>query len=233
MNKKYIAVIHARGGSKRIPKKNIKKFHGKEIIYYPIIQCINSNQFIDTVVSTDCEEIANVAKKYGASVHYMRPENISDDYATTGDVLRYDIEELTKIYDFEYIFCVYATAPFITQELIKNSINIAEKNNNIYSIVPVCEYSFPIQRAFKIENDKVSYKTPEYQKTRSQDLEKFYHDIGMFYLVNKNKFLNNNKNEIISLDTYPIFTTQETSQDIDTEEDWKIAENKYKALFTD
>lgn len=232
MNKKTVAVIHARGGSKRIPKKNIKKFHGKEIIAYPIIECLNSKKFIDTVVSTDCEEIATVAKKYGASVHYVRPQNISDDYATTADVLRFDINEISKIHDFDYICCVYATSPFLKSSMLVDAI----ENINIetYSIVPMCEYDFPIQRAFKIENQgNIAYRQPKYQKVRSQDLEKFYHDVGMFYVVNKKLFLENKNNEIIGNSTKPLIISSQASQDIDTPEDWEIASLKYKMLFPD
>lgn len=229
MAEKRIAIITARGGSKRIPKKNIKEFCGKPIIAYSIETALASGIFDEVMVSTDSIEIAEISKKYGASVPFMRSEETSNDYATTRDV----IMEVLNAYEnigrtFEYIFCIYPTAPFITIEKLIAVAQLMEEKQPV-EIIPVVQFSFPPQRCFVIdENNFMSYKYKEFAKTRSQDLEKCYHDAGQFYAYNTKKYLELDGNIIDGI--MPIIVPEMEVQDIDNEEDWKIAELKYRIM---
>lgn len=229
MENKRIAIITARGGSKRIPKKNIKEFCGKPIIAYSIETALESGLFDEVMVSTDSEEIADVARKYGANVPFMRSEKTSNDFATTSDVIKEVIEQYKNIgKEFEYIFCIYPTAPFITKERLIEAAELLEKNNPA-EVIPVVPFSFPPQRCFVVdENNYMSYKYKEFSQMRSQDLEKWYHDAGQFYVYNTNKYLS--LNGIITEDIMPIILSEMEVQDIDNEDDWKIAELKYRIL---
>jgi len=229
MEGKRIAIITARGGSKRIPKKNIKEFCGKPIIAYSIEAAINSNIFDEIMVSTDSEEIADIARKYGAKVPFMRSERTSDDYATTSDVIMEVIEkykELGSAYD--YICCIYPTAPFVTPDKLKEAMKIIEKND-VVEVMPVVQFSYPPQRCFVIDDDnRMKYKYEEYMQSRSQDLEKQYHDAGQFYIYDTEKYIKLNGK--ISSGIMPIIVSDLEVQDIDNEEDWKIAELKYELM---
>ncbi len=223
-----LCIIPARGGSKRIPRKNIKDFLGKPIIAYSILAAIESNLFDEVMVSTDDIEIAEIALKYGASVPFLRSEQNSNDYATTADVLI----EVLKVYHnigktFDNCCCVYPTAPFVTTNKLIKSYNLL-KLNNALSIIPICTFSFPILRSFGMENNKIFYNYPEYEWTRSQDLPKSYHDCGQFYFFNVIKFLE--YQSLVGNETYGIEVPELEVQDIDTLEDWKIAEFKYRIL---
>ena len=184
-----IAIITARGGSKRIPKKNIKNFCGKPIIAYSIEAALKSKLFDEIMVSTDDLEIAEVAKKYGANVPFMRSEKNSDDYATTADVLCEVLEEYSKLgQQFECICCIYPTAPFITSKrLIESFLKLKESKADM--LTPVVKFSYPPQRSFILNNGLLEYKWPQYIRTRSQDLEEFYHDVGQFYFYREVAFL--------------------------------------------
>lgn len=225
---KKIAIITARGGSKRIPKKNIKEFLGKPIIAYSIETAINSSLFDEVMVSTDSEEIASIAKKYGASVPFFRSKETSNDYATTTDVLK---EVLKKYQDLDKMFdiacCIYPTSPFITSTKLNDAYKLLKKNN-FDSVMPVTTFSFPPLRGMVIEDNKLSFKWPEYSQKRSQDLEKIYHDCGQFYMFKVDKFLETNK--LVTDNTGAIIVDELEVQDIDNLTDWKLAEIKYKMM---
>lgn len=226
---KKIAIIPARGGSKRIPRKNIKDFLGKPIIAYSIKTAINSGIFDEIMVSTDDPEIAEIAKKYGAHVPFLRSPGTANDTATTPDVLVEVINEYQKAgQDYNYACCIYPCAPFITSERLKEGLETM-LNNKAKSAVPVVKYSYPIQRALRIDAGKLEMILAENINTRSQDLEPTYHDIGQYYWIELNNFINNPV--LFSDNTVAVITPESEVQDIDTEEDWKIAELKYKILM--
>lgn len=223
-----IALIPARGGSKRIPKKNIRLFLGKPIIAYSIEAAQKSNCFEKIIVSTDCPEIKKIALEYGAEVPFVRPKEISDDLSTTIDVIKHCIEWLNgKDTPPSLICCIYATAPFIKpSDIIKGCENLNSDEHASYSFT-VTSFPFPIQRALKIKNGKLKMFQPEHLLTRSQDLEEAYHDAGQFYWGKPKSFLENTP--IFSKKSIPIKLPRYLVQDIDTEEDWLRAELLYKA----
>ncbi len=224
-----LCVITARGGSKRIPKKNIKDFCGKPIIVYSIETAIKSRLFNEIMVSTDSKEIADIATKHGANVPFLRSEKTSSDYATTEDVLLEVLEEYERINKhFDYICCIYPTAPFISSDnLVQGMKMMNEKKPAV--VIPVVAFSFPPQRSMVIDsNGLAKYKYPQYTTTRSQDLEKWYHDAGQFYIYDT-KILKEKKG-IISDNFAPIVLPDICVQDIDTLEDWDVAESKYRYL---
>lgn len=224
-----IAIITARGGSKRIPKKNIKDFCGKPIIAYSIEAALKSGAFTEVMVSTDSEEIAEISRKYGANVPFMRSKQNSNDYATTADVILEVLQQYKKQgKEFEYTCCIYPTAPFVTESKLKEAMRIMEKNNPI-EVMPVVAFSFPPQRCFVIgEDGYMQYKYKEFMLSRSQDLEKQYHDAGQFYIYKTDAYLK--QKGIISDNIMPIIVSEMEVQDIDQEDDWKIAEIKYKRM---
>lgn len=226
---KSIAIITARGGSKRIPRKNIKLFCGIPIIAYSIRAALASHIFDEVMVSTDDEEIATIAKKYGASIPFMRSNENSDDFATTGDVLAEVIEEYKKIgKQFDYICCIYPTAPFVTAEKLVNAYKkLMEENAD--SLVPVVRFSYPPQRCFMIDVGKLEYKYPQYIRARSQDLEPLYHDVGQFYFAKTECFLQASNN-LVTSHTIPYLVPETEVQDIDNLDDWKLAEIKYRSM---
>jgi len=221
-----IAIIPARGGSKRIPRKNIKEFFGKPIIAYSIDAALKSALFDKVIVSTDDYEIAEISKNYGAEVPFMRSEKNSNDFATTADVLLEVIENFRyKGYEFDHLCCIYPTAPFINSDHLKQGFDILN-STGADSVIPVVRFSYPIQRAFKIENGRLLMIWPENLNARSQDLMPVYHDAGQFYWFKVESFIKQKK---LFMDyTVPIEIPESEVQDIDNEEDWKIAEMKYK-----
>jgi N-acylneuraminate cytidylyltransferase len=227
---KSIAIITARGGSKRIPRKNIKNFCGFPIIKYSIEAAINSKCFVDVMVSTDDKEIANIAKQFGATVPFFRSENTSNDYATTADVIEEVLLEYKKLgKNFDYACCIYPTAPFITKSKLKEVYNLIV-SKKADSVIPVVKFDYPIQRALKIENMLLKFIWSENLNKRSQDLEPSYHDCGQFYFFKTSSFLESKK--LFSENTIPFEMPASEVQDIDNEEDWIIAEMKYKLLNT-
>lgn len=223
-----IAIITARGGSKRIPKKNIKDFCGKPIIAYSIEATLNSGIFDEVMVSTDSEEIAVVAEQYGASVPFMRSEATSNDYATTRDVLLEVLSEYKKLgRSFDDMTCLYPTAPFITADKLKEAVTLFQ-NTHSSMLVPIVKFSYPPQRAYIIHDGKLYFKWEEFRYSRSQDLETFYHEAGQFYCYNINDYLATNGT--IKENICPYILQESEVQDIDTEEDWKMAEVKYNLL---
>lgn len=225
---KAIAIITARGGSKRIPKKNIKEFCGKPIIAYSIEAALQSGIFDEVMVSTDSEEIAQIAKEYGAKVPFMRSEETSNDYATSSDVLCEVISKYEELGEtFDYGCCIYPTAPFISADKLRSAMDTIEKNQSD-SLIPVVAFSFPPLRGVVVENNRIHMKWPEFTNSRSQDLEKMYHDCGQFYAFDVNKFKINKS--FWAGDVSYIEIPETEVQDIDTLEDWEIAEIKYKML---
>ncbi len=221
-----IAIITARGGSKRIPRKNIRDFCGNPIISYAIDAAINSNIFAEVMVSTDDNEIAKIAFENGAQVPFYRSSRNSDDYSTTADVLIEVLSEYEKKgLKFDYLCCIYPTAPFVTSEKLKLALK-KMINEKAEAIIPVVKFSYPPQRAFIIKDDKLIYKYPENVFKRSQDLESLYHDAGQFYFIKVETFMKNKT--LVCKNTIPLIVDELSVQDIDTEEDWKMAELKYK-----
>jgi len=224
-----IAIIPARGGSKRIPKKNIKNFFGKPIISYSIKAAIKSNLFSEIMVSTDDIEIAEISKKYGANIPFLRSTKNADDYATLSDVIIEVINNYEKLgKSFDNICCILPTAPFISPERLKEAFNLL-KQLNFDSIFAVVKYSYPIFRALEFtENNKIKMIWPEYLYTRSQDIKPAYYDSGSFYWV-KTKALIKEKS-LFCNNGSAIVLSEIEAQDIDNESDWKIAELKFKFL---
>jgi pseudaminic acid cytidylyltransferase len=225
-----VAIIIARGGSKRIPGKNIKSFRGKPIIAYSIQTAIQSNLFDYVMVSTDDDAIAKVALEYGAQVPFKRSAANSNDFAGTAEVILEVIEQLkTAGMEFGYACCIYPTAPFITKENLSEGFNIITQKK-YDSVFPVCAFSYPIQRALKINDEnRVEMMWPENVLKRSQDLETAYHDAGQFYWLDIPLFENAKK--IFTSNTGAIVLNEMQVQDIDNDTDWKIAELKHSILF--
>jgi len=221
-----ICIIPARIGSKRIPKKNIKLFNGKPIISHVIKAAISSNIFDEIMVSTDSSEIAEIAKKYGAKVPFLRSKGNANDFAILADVLF----EVLNVYKkegkiFENICCFLPTAALITPNKIIEAYN-SHINGNYSSVVPVLRFSYPIQRAFYQVDGLIKLKEEQHIKSRSQDLEIFYHDSGQFYWINTNDFLLQKK--IFTNNTGFIELKEYEAQDVDTPEDWVMLELKDK-----
>jgi N-acylneuraminate cytidylyltransferase len=224
-----LCIIPARGGSKRIPRKNIKLFLGKPIIAYSIEAAIASGLFDEVMVSTDDDEIAEIAKDYGAKVPFLRSIATSNDFATTFEVVQevlLDYKSQNK--NFEYSCCFYSCAPFVTADTLICSLELLQKNN-FDSVFPVMAFGFPIQRALKIEgHSKIDFFYPEYSLTRSQDLQLAYHDAGQFYWMNTERCLQLKK--IVTDNTGSLIISEMEGQDIDSEIDWELAELKYKLI---
>lgn len=224
-----IAIITARGGSKRIPRKNIKEFCGKPIINYSIEAALSSGIFDEVMVSTDDEEIAQIAKAAGAKVPFFRSAETSSDTATTADVLLEVLDEYEKRgQSFEYGCCIYPTAPFITARKLKEAMDELVKSG-AESIVPMQEFSYPPQRGLFIDdNGLVKMLHPEYATTRSQDLQKQYHECGQFYIFRNDAF--RIQKDTTMEKSIPYIIDPVESQDIDNESDWLLAELKYRFL---
>ena len=224
-----ICVIPARGGSKRIPRKNIKAFNGRPIIAYSIKAALESNCFDHVIVSTDDNEIAEAAKKYGAKVPFIRPAELSNDYAGTIPVIKHSIEWLEGHNNtIDNVCCLYATAPFIQSQTIFKAFQQLQESKSDYCF-SVTSFSFPIQRSIKITQDnKVGMFYPENFNVRSQDLEEAYHDAGQFYWGKAQAF----KDElpIFSETASPYILPRYLVQDIDTTEDWIRAEAMHRVL---
>lgn len=225
---KALAVITARGGSKRIPRKNIKEFCGQPIITYSIKAALESGVFKEVMVSTDDAEIAEIAKGAGAQVPFMRSSDTANDFATTADVIAEVLESYKQCgKEFDAVCCIYPTAPFVSATKLQNAMNLLEEKD-ADSVLPVVRFSFPPQRSVVMEDGFMKFKWPEHALTRSQDLEPFYHDAGQFYCINVNTFAEQKK--MVMEKTVPIEMPELEVQDIDTEEDWQIAEVKYKVM---
>ncbi|MCD8325682.1 MAG: pseudaminic acid cytidylyltransferase [Lachnospiraceae bacterium] len=221
-----IAIITARGGSKRIPKKNIRNFCGHPIIEYSIKAALESGIFDEIMVSTDSEEIAEIARRAGANVPFLRSEFTSSDFATTKDVLN----EVLSCYAqnsirFDEMCCLYPTAPFVTAQKLRDAHEILQKTG-ADSVMPVEQFSYPPQRSLVLRNGLLEYQYPENFSKRSQDLEPIYHDCGQFYFYRVSEDLS------FRTDSFaPIIVPETEVQDIDHEDDWVIAEMKYQLMM--
>lgn len=218
-----LCIIPARGGSKRIPRKNIKNFLGKPIIAYSIEAALQSNLFDEVMVSTDDHEIAEVALEYGAKVPFFRSVENSNDFATLANV----IDEVISFYlkaghVFEEVCCLLSTAPFVNQGILRESLDLMTEKK-FDSIRPIVKFSYPIQRAVSFNDGKIEMLQKDHLLTRTQDLEEAYHDAGLFYWMHfpKGLVVENKGGFIIS---------EKFVQDIDTIDDWEIAELKYKLI---
>lgn len=226
---KNIAIIPARGGSKRILRKNIKEFLGKPIIAYSIEAALQSKLFDEVMVSTEDEEIAEVAKEFGAKVPFMRSKENANDYVGIADVLIEVLNEYkNKNIEFENVCCILATAPFLKDQDLKSTFNKLN-NSKFDAVFPVVRYSFPIQRAMQFDNKKIKMIWPENIKKRSQDLTPSFHDAGLFYWVKTRVLVREKK--LWTDSSTAIEISEQKAQDIDTLEDWKLAEMKYKILY--
>lgn len=224
-----IAIITARGGSKRIPKKNIKDFMGKPMLAYAIQAAKESGIFDEVMVSTDSEEIAAVAKMYGAGVPFMRSEKTSNDFAITHDVL----EEVLAKYkkrgrEFEELCCIYPCVPFLKAQSLKKAYSLM-KSRNAPSVMPVCKYPVPVEWAMRIKDGALVADDVKKQLIRSQDLQPAYFDAGMFYFYRTDVFLS--ERTTLFPNTVGYVIDESECQDIDTPGDWKMAEMKYKLLY--
>lgn len=222
---KNLCIIPARGGSKRIPRKNIKPFLGKPIIAYSIEAALKSRLFAEVMVSTDDEEIADVAKQYGAKVPFMRSAETANDFASTADVLKEVISKYQELgQEFDNFCCFYATAPLVQSKDVVSAFECLQ-SSDFTCVYPVVQFSYPIWRCLDIADDgTMTRHWPEYENSRSQDLPKEYHDSGTFYWYKTKEWLSG-KNKIGG-----IIVDEVAVQDIDNETDWKLAEMKYKLL---
>lgn len=224
---KKIAIIPARGGSKRIPRKNIKDFNGKPIIAYSIEAALASGLFDEVMVSTDDEEIASVALGYGAKVPFFRSVENAGDFATTADVL---IEVLRKYQEggraFDFVCCIYPTAPFVKAQTLTDVFDVLI-NENKQTAFPLVPYPVPIQIALKINSDgNAEMIQPKFKTVRTQDMETTYYDPGQFYWIRTKEFLLTR--DIFTSNSGALPISEMQVHDIDTPEDWEIAEFKYR-----
>ncbi len=224
---KILAIIPARGGSKRIANKNIKLFLDKPIISYSILAAQKSGIFDEIVVSTDSKEIASIADDYGAKVPFLRSERNSDDFATTTDVILEVVDKMRNLgKNFDFVCCIYPTAPFVNAAILKEAFDIL-RSTDANSVFPITAFSYPPQRAVVIDdNNYLKFLNKEYEFTRSQDLDKHYHDAGQFYFLRTATFLA--EKGLVLSKTVPIIVDELKVQDIDNETDWRLAEMKYQ-----
>ena len=225
---KRIAIIPARGGSKRIPGKNIKEFCGKPVIAYSIQAALDSGLFDTVMVSTDSEKIAEVARQYGAEVPFMRSEQASSDFATTRDVLLEVLTEYKKLgKEFDRMLCLYPGAPFVTGQRLIEAFKLLDEPDTTM-VFPVCKFSDSPYRAFFVDDGGyIQYQYPELKNERTQDLPALYHDCGQFYAYNLKAYFDD---ELSYKNWKPLITPEEECQDIDTPADWALAEYKYRIL---
>ncbi len=223
-----VAIIPARGGSKRIPRKNIKNFCGKPVLAYSIEAAGASGLFEEVMVSTDDMEIAETAREYGASVPFLRSETASGDYATTTDVLLEVMDCYQKQGRVFSVLCyIYPTAPFVTADKLRRAYQMFEKSG-ADALLPVVPFSYPPLRGLTIQEDRLQMKWPENTFMRSQDLEPVYHDSGQFCFLRTEALLR--ERNILCQDMVPMILSDLEVQDIDNETDWELAELKYELL---
>lgn len=223
-----IAIIPARGGSKRIPGKNIKLFAGKPLIAYSIEAAKESGLFDKIIISTDSEEVAEVAKSYGADVPFIRPQELSNDFVGTRPVTNHGIKYcIEHFYKPEFCCCIYATAPFLQAKYLQQGLDLLKQDSEKSFAFSVTSFPFPVQRALKIDQAGISAMFPEDIGKRSQDLQEAYHDAGQFYWGRSDDYLSNKK--IFSQHSLAVVLPRHLVQDIDTPEDWLQAELMYQA----
>ena len=222
---KNLCIIPARGGSKRIPRKNVKNFLGKPIIAYSIEAALNTGLFDEVMVSTDDMEIADVARQFGANVPFMRSAETASDFATTADVLREVVAKYKELgLEFDNFCCFYATAPLVQSKDVVAAYERLQQSH-FTCVYPVVQFSYPIWRSLDLAEDGTMKRHwPEYENSRSQDLPKEYHDSGTFYWYKTKEWMSGN------IKIGGIVVDETSVQDIDNETDWKLAEMKYKLL---
>lgn len=225
-----VAIIPARGGSKRIPRKNIRQFCGKPMIAWPIQAAIDSELFDRIIVSTDDPEVAEISQTYGAEAPFSRPPELATDQALTSPVIAHAIRWLEDhASSVRLACCIYATSPFLQPQFIRQGLDLLETKADADFTFGITSYSFPIFRSLKQNKDgTVSMFWPENEKTRSQDLPEAWHDAGQFYWGRKDAFLN--QKGVFTSASYPVILPRNYVQDIDTEEDWAVAEKMHQAL---
>ncbi|WP_153559359.1 pseudaminic acid cytidylyltransferase [Roseimaritima sediminicola] len=226
-----LAVIPARGGSKRIPGKNTKAFCGKPILQYSIDAALEAGVFDEVIVSTDCEAIAETARRLGATTPFLRPAELSDDFTPTIPVIRHAIQQVqTKRGRVRYACCIYATAPFVRADDLRAGLRLLKEDAQRQFAFPVTTFPFPIQRALKLSNGRVSMIHPELETTRSQDLPEAWHDAGQFYWGTGDAW--ERATGIYSAHSAGIPIPRTRVQDIDTPEDWQRAEQMFQSELT-
>jgi len=233
---KRLAIIPARSGSKRLPGKNIKEFCGKPMLSYGITAALESGLFDTVMVSTDSETIAEIARKYGAEVPFLRSAEAASDTASDLDVQHEVIGEFKKRgMEFDQMAYIYPCAPFIKKEHVINALHLLEENKATIANT-VTPFSFPPLRSYHInENGRITPRFPEYYNCRSQDLPTLYHDCGMLYAVDLHRYLVDGETptqhwDRVFKDSVPVIVPEEECQDIDTLSDWIVAEQKYRML---
>jgi len=227
--KEVVAIIPARGGSKRIPGKNIKPFLGQPIIGYSIETARKSNLFNRVIVSTDSVRIAEVARSFGAEIPFLRPKELSDDFTGTDQVVLHALEVLKdQQIAISYVCCIYPTAPFIQIEHLKKGLEILLETD-ADSAFSVTTFPYPIKRGLRLdENGRIKMIWPEHFSTRSQDLEETYHDAAQFYWAKADRYVINRR--FFNDNAKPVILPRHMVQDIDTEEDWILAELMFRNL---
>ena len=227
--KEVVAIIPARGGSKRIPGKNIRPFLGRPIIGYSIDAALKSNLFDRVIVSTDSEKIAEIASSFGAEIPFFRPQELSDDFTGTDPVVLQTLEVLKdRKIEVSHVCCIYPTAPFIRIEYLKKGLEILMETD-ADSAFSVTTFPYPIMRGLRRDkNGRIKMIWPEHFNTRSQDLEEAYHDAGQFYWARTDRYAVNRR--FFSDNAIPVILPRHLVHDIDTEEDWALAELMFKNI---
>ena len=223
-----VAIIPARGGSKRISRKNVRDFMGKPIIAYPIATAISTGLFDHVVVSTDDDYIAETAERHGAEVPFRRPSDLCDDYSSTDSVLAHALRECRRLFGaVQQGCCIYPTTPFLDADDLRRGLDLLV-SHHATSAFPLVKYDFPIEQAFVLDGARPRPQWPDKMMTRSQDLVEHFHDAGLFYWCDVEKFMR--AESIFAEDTVGFVIPSERCQDINTPEDWARAEQKYLSL---
>jgi pseudaminic acid cytidylyltransferase len=224
-----LLVVPARSGSKRIPHKNIRKFHGLPIMAYPILAALKSDCFSEIMVSTDEESIALIARKYGASVPFLRSKMAASDHASTEAVIQEVITAYRQLgREFDYICCLYPTAALVQPIHLQQGLQQLLSDPNLTGVLPVLPFGYPVQRAITLRDGRTVMMYPEHYDSRSQDLERAYHDAGQWYWSRRDHF--ETTHELIGPNCAAVILSEMEAQDIDHEDDWRLAEVKYELL---
>ncbi|MDB4434762.1 pseudaminic acid cytidylyltransferase [Akkermansiaceae bacterium] len=224
---RLVCIIPARGGSKRIPRKNVKPFLGRPIIEYSIQAALESNLFDEVIVSTDCPEIAEIGRECGATTPFIRPSDTASDFATTAEVLVHALDYYSQNgVSWDCMCCLYPTAPFCDSEVLRKGFELLSEGE-APAVLPVAEFAYPILRSLRINGiGDLEMNWPEYELTRSQDLVDAYHDAGQFYWIRVSAFRDNPR--LMPPETKPLILSRLQVMDIDTPEDWLLAEKLFR-----
>ena len=222
-----IAIVLARGGSKRIPSKNIKLIMGKPMVCWPVSTALTSRIFDDVIISSDDEKIVNQAKAAGASFYGFRPALFSNDFATTAEVLSYEIEQIKQRTGYfpELCCCLYGTSCFVTSFVLNEAVSLIRASPKVDLVMSVVKYRHPIERALHFDDQGlIDFRYPVYSKTRTQDIEPSYHDVGQFYMFRVKSFLKHASEGFAALAKAAVIFPPNSVVDIDDESDWVLAE---------